>query len=264
MLIAMAGLVLFAVLLPYTLTADKCMGDTMAISNARQIGLALYDFESEYGKFPDESTIAEVKKRTGTTWNLKAETSNDLFKQLFVTGIEPFGQNFYLKVEGSKHPDYSKDDETNVLRNGTCAFGYIPGSTNLDAARPVLVTPIIPGTFRFDSKPFKGKAVILRTDNSAVSYPLDDSGRALTSDGRDVFDPSQPWWQGKLPDVKWPDLPVPPARPPLPKPHSEWWIAGPVLGGMVLCAMTILGSFVVLITGRPLPGKSRSEAKVIS
>ena len=36
------------------------------INNLRQIGLGLLEFESDYGKFPDASTIAEVKKKTGT------------------------------------------------------------------------------------------------------------------------------------------------------------------------------------------------------
>jgi hypothetical protein len=39
-----------------------------AISNAKQIGLALFEFDSQYGKYPDISTAALVRAKHSTTW----------------------------------------------------------------------------------------------------------------------------------------------------------------------------------------------------
>lgn len=67
---------------------------------------------------------------------------------------------------------------------------------------PVIVSPLIPGTTRFDPRPFDGKAVVLRLDNSAKAETIDSSGRVMIG-GMDIFDPGQPWWRGKTPDIKW-------------------------------------------------------------
>ena len=67
---------------------------------------------------------------------------------------------------------------------------------------PVIVSPLIPGTTRFDPRPFDGKAVVLRLDYSAKTETIDSSGRVMIG-GMDIFDPRQPWWGGKTPDIKW-------------------------------------------------------------
>ena len=46
------------------------------ISNACQIGMALFEFETEYGSYPDESTAAMVKESTGTSMELEGVSSN--------------------------------------------------------------------------------------------------------------------------------------------------------------------------------------------
>ena len=44
--------------------------------NVAQVGLALLEFETEYGKYPGPDTIAEVKGSTGTRLRLGTATSN--------------------------------------------------------------------------------------------------------------------------------------------------------------------------------------------
>ena len=67
---------------------------------------------------------------------------------------------------------------------------------------------MVPGKLLFDyklcKKYYSGFAVSLRLDNSVTRYPVDKSGRVWI-DGKDLFDPTQPFWNGKVPDVKWPE-----------------------------------------------------------
>ncbi|RYD17900.1 MAG: hypothetical protein EOP88_24465, partial [Verrucomicrobiaceae bacterium] len=55
---------------------------TQAVSNLRQIGVALFAFEKEYGGFPGEATVAPLKKARGIKAELGAATANDCFLQL--------------------------------------------------------------------------------------------------------------------------------------------------------------------------------------
>lgn len=204
------GLFLLAALVaPLVLRSKKKSNQTQATNNARQIGMALFDFESEYGRFPDETAVAEVKRQAGTTWDLKSETSNDLFRQLIVAGITQTEEMFYAKVYGAKKPTNLAGTEADALARGECGFAYLPPGklAGLDSSRPLAVTPLIPGTTLFDPVPFEGKAVMLKADNSVQSYPIRDDGRAIVN-GRDLFDPSQLYWSGAPLVIKWPDLPA--------------------------------------------------------
>ncbi|MGC4015628.1 MAG: hypothetical protein QM755_14070 [Luteolibacter sp.] len=206
--VAAIGMVLLGPL--FLLRQTRCCTDTQALSNARQIGLALYDFGSDYGKFPDASTMAVVEESSGTTWNLKDRTSNDLFKQLFAVGIVTSEEIFYARINGSKKPDNVISPESKILEPRECGFAYIPGgSSKSDPSRPLVVTPLIPGTLKFDPVPFGGKAVVLLANNSAKALKIQPDGRVLMPDGKDLFDPTQPYWGGVTPEVKWADLAAP-------------------------------------------------------
>jgi hypothetical protein len=73
-----------------------------------------------------------------------------------------------------------------------------------DAGRPLLVTPLVNGKTTFDPKVLGGKAVILFCENSVRSFPIEPDGRVLMN-GKDIFDPAQPFWKGKVPPIKWPE-----------------------------------------------------------
>ena len=174
------------------------------ISNAKQIGLALFDFESQYGKYPDATTSAAVKTQTGSTWTLGDTTSNDLFQQLIVSGISQSEEMFYAKTPWTKKPDNAFATETQALASGECGFAYIVGlSSSGDPQTPICVAPLEPGKLTFDLNATNGEAIILRIDNSAASYPIDKSGHVILN-GMDLFDPRQSFWRGKAPNVKWP------------------------------------------------------------
>jgi len=199
-LIVLAGLVY-----PAPRDCGKKAVTTQALNHAHQIGLCLLDFDSDYGKFPDATTITAVNGATGSTWDLKTDTSNDLFKQLFAAGITASEEMFYAKVSNCKKFDTVITPHNKALEARECGFAYITGgSSKSDPARPVVVAPLIPGTLKFDPVAFDGKAILLHPDGSAGTLKIQPDGRVLTVDGRDIFDPSQPYWGGMPFDVKWP------------------------------------------------------------
>jgi type II secretory pathway pseudopilin PulG len=184
-------LLLLVLLAPLTLRSRKNVVQTEAVSNARQIGIALIDFESEFGKFPDAIG--------------SAVTSNEVFRQLFIANLTGSERMFYARISGAKKPD---DNITGVelLKKGECSFTYFMGAKATDIpGRPLVVTPMIPGTDRFDPNPFKGKAVVLRLDNSVTSVLIDKDGHVMLG-GRNMMDPGHPIWGGPAPAIAWPDL----------------------------------------------------------
>lgn len=183
---------------------------TEAVHNARQIGFALFEFETEFGGFPDSSTIGALKKKfPDATIPLGTRSSNDYFRQLLVAEVSLSEQEFYSRLPGHRKPD-NRFDGAMALEKGECGFAYIAGMTTTSnpPETPIVVCPLVPGKRLFDYKfckeYFDGKAVILRIDNSVSSLPVDKSGRVFIH-GKDLFDPSQAFWNGKPPDVKWPE-----------------------------------------------------------
>ena len=198
-------LLLIAILTaPMTLRCRKKADQTEAVSNARQIGLALFEFQTEYGKFPDASTITAVRKATDSHLILGEKSSNDFFRQLIASEIAQSESMFYAKITGTRKPDGVFTD-ARALEKGECGFTYILGATEKsNPRRPLLVTAMIPGTDRFDPKRFDGKAVVLRLDNSVTSLPIEKDGHILI-DGRNMMDPQHPIWEGKPPMIAWPE-----------------------------------------------------------
>jgi len=179
---------------------------SQAVSNLRQVGLALFEFDSEYSSFPTESTVAKVTaKHPDHGLDLSGKSSNAFFRQLFAAKLTQSEQMFYAQVAGTKRPD-GDVSAGKVLSPGEVVFGYVTGlSTNGNPARPVAFCPIIPGTDRFDPIPFDGKAVILRIDNSVASLNIDKDGHANIGGGKTLFDPDNALWEGKIPDVRYPE-----------------------------------------------------------
>jgi hypothetical protein len=181
-----------------------------AVNNARHIGLALLNFETTYGSFPSEATIPKVKvAHPGITISLGTRTANDFFRQLIVAGDPFLEAMFYARAPWTKLPDRLVDGEK-ALERGECAFSYITGleSSTATPDRPVAVFPLVKGRKKFDyglsRKFFDGRGFVLTADNRVRVYIVDESGR-VSIKGKDFFDPSQPFWYGKAPDVKWPE-----------------------------------------------------------
>lgn len=195
-------LILFA---PVFLSSHRKADLTEAVNNARQTGIALFEFETEYGRFPDPDTIEKVREMTGSDSDLGTVSSNDFFRQLIASGIAQSESIFYAHVNGTRKPDniFTRGE---ALKKGECGFTYLLGAKSTDnPKRPLVVTPMIPGTDRFENRDgFYGKAVVLKMDNSVTSYPIDKDGHVLI-DGRNMMDPHHPIWDGHAPVIAWPE-----------------------------------------------------------
>ena len=172
-----------------------------AIVNAKQIGLALFSFSEDFGKFPCEQTVAGVKKAAKVKGEIKADSANDCFYQLFAAGqVDEPG----LKIFSLDHPKDAKKPNAPVEKLENCFFSYISGRSFSDPISPLVVAPLVKGKKTFDPKVLGGEAVILFTDMSVKKLPIDKNGRVLIG-GKDIFDPDQPFWKGKAPTIKWPE-----------------------------------------------------------
>lgn len=163
---------------PVIMKQRKNADRTEATSNVKQIGLALMEFDSEYGSFPDNNTAEDVKEATGTDLNFSGTFSNDYFRQLLAAGLKS-EKPFYCKTAYTKKPD-DVITQTKALEAGEVGFGYIMISqteaqnSSGNPGRPVVVAPLYNAQtdWTFDPDPFGEKAVILRLDNSASSVTI--------------------------------------------------------------------------------------------
>ena len=179
-----------------------------AMNNIRQAGIALAEFESEYGRYPDASTIPAVQADTGTPLAMGDGSSNQLFRQMIATGLKS-EKPFWAKTAVSpRKPDEISHVPGKALQPGEVGFTYITGlSSKSHPETPVLLTPVIPGTFTFDPEPLKGYAVVLHVNGAVMSYPIDRVSKRVIfgPGGMDIFDPRQPFWSGKKPEIRWPE-----------------------------------------------------------
>ena len=183
---------------PMVIRQRKKADQTEAVNNARQIGMALFEFENEYGTFPDDATATAVKDATDTTL-VSGALANDRFRQLIRAGIAQSEAMFYAKTAFTQKPDGILDQDTKALSKGEVGFGILMDATKgLSAAgnpsRPILAAPFkiaMDGTF--DSDFYDGKAVILKLDNSVTSLPIVKTtgnvkinGKTMTETGADT------------------------------------------------------------------------------
>jgi hypothetical protein len=176
--------------------------------NLRSMSCALFEFDIEYGRFPDPSTISTVRENNESLLPLGKKASNDYFRQIIAAGIAGAETIFYAEIPGSHKPD-NVLDPAHALAKGECGFSYIVGlSSKSNFARPLVVTPLIPGTNRFDPIPFNGHAIVLRVDDgpTVLVLPINELGEVIDSSGKHILDPANPIWGGEKPVIAWPDL----------------------------------------------------------
>jgi hypothetical protein len=189
---------------PIVIRQRKKADQTEAISNARSFGFALFEFKTEYGNYPDDTTAAAVADASETP-KISGNSANDRFRQLIRSGIIQSEILFYVHAPGVHKPDGQIDGD-NALEPGECGFAYVGNLLTTDeVARPLALAPMIPGTRRFDYNPFDGKAVILWTDGSVKSMPIERKTGEVMFEGRNLLDPSHPVWGGKPPVIALPE-----------------------------------------------------------
>jgi prepilin-type N-terminal cleavage/methylation domain-containing protein len=199
---------------PMVIRQRKKADQTEAVNNARQIGFALFEFETAYGSFPDSATATEVKEATESTLNLGTASANDYFRQLIAAEVSQSEAMFYAKTAFTKKPDNVYNGQ-NALEKGEVGFGYIMNqnvafSTAGNPARPVVVAPLAYpfSNGQFDTDMYDFKAVVLRIDNSATSLPILKSSKlAQLGGGKNLLQTGEEtiWGTGVTPTIVNPD-----------------------------------------------------------
>lgn len=185
--------------------APAMANTTEAVTNARQIGLALFEFDTNYGSFPSEKTLADVEENAGRKLPRGDKGSNTLFRQLFAANITNNEAIFFANIIGVMRGGEQKEP-AKALAKGKNAFAYIAGLSSAgNPGKAIVVCPLVPGTTKFDPRPFGGKAIILRIDCSVQTLPIEDDGRVLWK-GIELLSKDHPVWDGKVPDIRYPDL----------------------------------------------------------
>jgi len=180
---------------PMVISQRKKADQTEAVNNAKNIGLALFEFETAYSSFPDAVTAAQVTTNTGSSLTLGTANANDYFRQLIAAEISQSEVMFYAKTAFSKKPDSVYNTTTTALAQGEVGFGYIMNgdkafSTAGNPSRPIVVAPLLfPfATGQFDVDFYDAKAVVLRIDNSVQSLPVQRTSKlAQLGGGKDLM-----------------------------------------------------------------------------
>ncbi len=194
---------LIAIMVPLVLRNKRSANRYEALSDLKAIGRELREFESLHGKFPDDSTNPAVKALDHTGLRLGARTSNDYFRQLLATGSK--SEKIYFAGISTRHFYPNDILGSEALTRDECSFSYIPGLSSASSPEaPAVITPLVPGTRKFDPKPFGKMATVLFVDGSVQALPIDKNGDVILN-GMNLFDPRQPFWGGKPPDIKYPE-----------------------------------------------------------
>lgn len=196
-------------LLPYLIRKPNSGHRAEAVSNAKQVGLALFTFQEDYGSYPSATTAAMVKNNhPDTTANFGNTSSNDFFRQLIASGMIDQERPFFARTLSSRKPD-NVVTGTRMLEKGEVGFAYVVSHAACkEKDFPLVITPLAKGKLQFDDRSakkfFHGHVIVLSTDNSVVWHTLNKDGRVILN-GKDFFDPSQPYWHGIPPKVAWPE-----------------------------------------------------------
>ena len=182
-----------------------------AVSNARQIGIAMFEFQADYGSYPGTATITTVDtNNVGHGYTIGVASANECFRQLFAAGITESEAMFYAKISGVTKPDGDITASGNkAIGTGECGFGYILNATQGQTAtgnpaRVIVATPMKTAT-TFNPDPFDKKAVLLRIDNSVVSVNIDTAGLAKIG-GADVLAAATKFWGTVVPTAVLPTV----------------------------------------------------------
>jgi len=205
---------------PMVIRQRKKADQTEATSNARQIGIALFEFETEFGSFPGAASLAVLTAANGpyTTSPVQGAAgtdSNGYFRQLIHAGIAQSEVIFYAKTAVSQKPDGDVSVTAQAMKAGEVGFGYVTNGTGEgmnssgNPSRVVVAAPLATAT-TFDSEPYDKNAVVLRLDNSAASVRVQVTGSATTGPAivgnQDLLAATNPIWGSTVPTM---NLPLP-------------------------------------------------------
>jgi type II secretory pathway pseudopilin PulG len=184
---------------PHLIRSKKKSYQSEAISNSKLLSLALFEFDSDYGSYPNEETAKDVTEAfPNHGYDFSGNSSNAIFRQLIAAGIVKNEDVFYFNTKGAKKPD-GNISPGHALEKGECNYAYISGQSSAgNPSQPILLCPVIPGTKKLGSNDSNGTIIVIKADNSVGTYKLD-------SGGPDILSPKHLIWKGKAPDIRYPE-----------------------------------------------------------
>lgn len=198
---------------PMIINQQKKGARTEATANAKQIGLALFAFDQDYGSYPSDATAATITTNgedKGLT--LTGTYSNDYLRQLIATDTITSERNFFAKGAKIIKPDNAME-AGKALAKGEVGFAYIMEnatdslSSSSNAGRALLVSSILDKAAQtFDPDVYDKKAIVLRIDSSATSESIRTDKKCLVGGGKTLFDSGAGTvWDTVTPDIKEPE-----------------------------------------------------------
>lgn len=199
--VVVVGIAILAGLAAPVLLRMRKKGDLVKThNNGKSLAMAISDFSTEYGGFPDRETAKQVIVNTGSTLSLSGDTANDYFRQLIAAGLKS-EEPFWAKTAFSPHPPDNNVVGKEALKAGEVGFGYVMNGMSAiggdDLSLPIAVTPLSNKSGVFDPRPFDGKAVFVFGDGRVeVRVIGPDGGIALSSgSGKTLLDhPANAVW----------------------------------------------------------------------
>jgi hypothetical protein len=210
-LVGSASITVLAVMAYTAIWRQHVIANTVeAHNNLRSMSLAFFEFETAYGAYPNAATASEVAELTDSKLPLGAKSSNDIFRQLIAAEVCQSEAMFYARIPGTHKPDNVFNDGSTALVKGEVGYSCIVGlNSKSNPECPLVVTPLIPGTNKFDRKPFDGRAIVLRVKGGSGGriefLPIDKNGEVVDASGRHLLDPANPVWGGVAPVIAWPE-----------------------------------------------------------
>ena len=181
-----------------------------ATHNAKQLHLALFDFDQDYGFFPDQADSAQLGSG--------GASANAVLKQMFINGSIQSEENFYAKTSFSRQPDGDVGTDpqyTNAIDKGEVGFLYIDDqSTSKNSSRPLLAAPLkssgaAPSSMLFDKDTYGGKMMVLRIDGSVKQYKINkssDTAEIMVNNQKvDIFSTQNKVWDDTAPTPLYPE-----------------------------------------------------------
>lgn len=175
------------------------------LNKGRMIKLTLDSFAADFdGMYPCKESADEVGEK------LPAKTSNDLFRQLHLSGISDSEEIFWVKGASVCKP--TKPDNiikkglrpvaAEILKPGDCGWAYLTGQHNIHTgSRPIIISAFEKGTKAFDKKLYGGKVIVIRVDGSANPLPQDpEKGQVIDKNGQNILSAKSDPWKGGIID----------------------------------------------------------------
>ena len=199
--------------IPVILSKVKEGYKTEAVQNIRQIGVALFSFEQEYGSYPCDSTAEDVRAANpDLPYSFGNTFANDFFRQLIATKKVDQEKPFYVKCAYTKKPDNIMT-QGKCLAPGECGFAYIMASQTEPLSsgsgrsdRPLLASVVYncrtDGSF--DPDVFGGKAVLGRIDQSVTTDNVRSNDKMVLVAGKKLLEAGKDsvWGDGVNPIIK--------------------------------------------------------------